>query len=121
MMAAILLVAVSFTGGYLFIEWLEIGIPFYLHVFVLDLILSPVEFLAASIAFFSCTVANWRLLSPFMARRTRGRGKRKDTIPAFIGLVGLFLVFVLLFVLSPVHAVVLFGSSLVYGMISIYV
>lgn len=121
MMGAILLLAVSFTGGYLFIEWMEIGIPFYAHVFIMDLILSPVEYLAAALAFFSGLSANWLLLKPILARTKWKTKKMNGALPAITGMVGLFFVFAILFVLSPVHAVVLFGSSVVYGIISIYV
>ncbi|WP_316569766.1 hypothetical protein [Neobacillus sp. YIM B06451] len=120
MIAAFLQLSASFIGGYLFIEWVEIGSPFYAHVFVMGLILSPVEFLAAAIAFFSVLTANWLLLKPFLTRNGSKRDKKKYSLPAFTGILGIFLVFAVLFVLSPVHTVVLFGSSLVYGIISMY-
>ncbi|RDU36320.1 hypothetical protein DRW41_12325 [Neobacillus piezotolerans] len=121
MAGVIMLLAVSFTGGYLFIEWLDIGMPFYAHVFIMGLIMAPVEFLAAAMAFFSGLSANWLLLKLFLERRGFKKGEAINAVPAISGMFGLFIVFAVLFALSPIHTVIFFGASLVYGIISIYV
>ncbi|WP_059170984.1 hypothetical protein [Bacillus sp. FJAT-27445] len=120
MIVAIVWMIASFLSGYFFIEWMEIATPFDVHDFLLGLVFRPVEFLAAGIAFCSSLVVNAYFFHFFM-KRSRQK-KQGFAVPhAAAGIVGFVLVYGALFSLSPVHTLVLFGSSLVYGIISLYV
>ncbi|OCA90959.1 hypothetical protein A8F94_03560 [Bacillus sp. FJAT-27225] len=103
--------------GYLFSSWMVISNPFSLNSFLLDLVLNPLSFFAAAVAYFSGVGINGYLIRTFSAAPKR---KALNRLSAFFICFGSISIFYFLYQVSPVHTLVFFGSSLIYGMISIY-
>ncbi|ALC90090.1 hypothetical protein AM500_10065 [Bacillus sp. FJAT-18017] len=116
-MPSIFLMLAMFVCGYLFSEWMEITSPFSLHSFLLGLVLNPLGFFAAALAYFSGVGINGYLIRLYSETPKRRNFKRLSALLVCLGSV---FIFVYLYQISPVHTLVFFGSSLIYGIISIY-
>ena len=88
--------------GYLLIEWFPISYPFHFADFLVGLIIYPLEFFAASLAFF---IGLSRQDSTIISRNSSTY--EKDSIRNFI-----------ISFLNGGTNLVLFGLSFLYGMIS---
>ncbi|MDR6122549.1 ACR3 family arsenite efflux pump ArsB [Bacillus sp. SLBN-46] len=111
---------VTFLGGYLTIQWIPITHPFVLSDFFISLVVNPIKFFAASLAFFIgilCAGSQIRMIL-----HTTKRTWKKDFHLKFLfysKIVGLLVVLFILFQLGWEHSLVFFSLSMVYGIISV--
>ena len=111
---------VTFLSGYLTIKWIPIAHPFVLSDFFISLVVNPIKFFAASLAFFIGIICAGSQIR--MILHTTKRAWKKDfhfKLLFYSKIVGLLVVFFLLFQLGLEHTLVFFSLSMVYGIISI--
>ncbi|WP_413309117.1 hypothetical protein AA0X95_11925 [Bacillus sp. 1P10SD] len=111
---------VTFLCGYLTIQWIPITHPFVLSDFFISLVVNPLKFFAASMAFFIgiiCAGSEIRVIL-----HTTIRTWKKDIhlkLLFYFKIGGLLVVFFFLFQLGWEHTLVFFSLSIVYGIISV--
>lgn len=111
-----------FICGYLIIEWLPIYHPFRLENFIIGIILHPLEFFAASTAFFVGMIINAQIFQAVIQNSIRAVKKQIPwTNPIFFMYPGLFLTYFFLFQHGWEQTLALFSLSFLYGMISVEV
>ncbi|NHM29095.1 hypothetical protein [Neobacillus terrae] len=106
--------------GYLYIKWVPIPNPFIAADFFLTLVVDPVRFFTAALAFTAGFVINGNLIKEAIQRCILVI-KRQASFKAG-DLILLFIIFSLTFLyyIGPVQALVLFCFIVIYVMISIY-
>lgn len=120
MFSNISMLLVTFLCGYLTIQWIPIIHPFVLADFFISLVVNPIKFFAASLAFFIGIVCAGNQIQ--MILHTTKRTWKIDVhlkLLFYSKIMGLLVVFFLLFQLSWEHTLVFFSLSLVYGIISV--
>ncbi|MGG3562630.1 hypothetical protein ABES03_13635 [Neobacillus rhizosphaerae] len=111
---------VTFLCGYLTIQWTPITQPLVLSEFFISLVINPIKFFAASLAFFIGIICAGSQLR--MILQTTKRTRKNDfhlKLLFYSKIVGLLVVFFLLFQLGWVHTLIFFSLSMVYGIISV--
>ncbi|MCM3724431.1 hypothetical protein M3226_01775 [Neobacillus cucumis] len=120
MFKRISLLLIIFICGYLLIEWVPIEHPFVLSDFVITLVLNPLKFIAAALAFFFGIVCSGKFIRELRDRTGIGWVRHfRWMIQLFTEYIGLLIVFILLFQIGWEHTLVFFSLSLLYGMISV--
>ncbi|WP_042457907.1 hypothetical protein [Neobacillus dielmonensis] len=97
--------------GYCLATWLTIQHPFYLTDFILQVILQPLEFFASTVVLCAGVQMNGSLLRELI--------QKPKGIRAIGHMIGILLVFSILFHLSWIHSLILFCLSLIYVIISV--
>ena len=111
---------VTFLSGYLTIKWIPITHPFVLSDFFISLVVNPIKFFAASLAFFIGIICVGSQIQ--MIIHTTKRTWKKDyhlKLLFYSKIIGLLVLFFLLFQLGWEHTLVFFSFSMVYGIISV--
>lgn len=106
--------------GFLFIVWVPIHLPNNLSTIIVELVLSPVQFIAATFAFLIGFVIHAELIRDGTQKLIYCLQNKKTVIN--IELLILLIVFVTFYILSKISlwpTVVFFCFSFLYGMISI--
>ncbi|WP_409301430.1 hypothetical protein [Peribacillus sp. SCS-155] len=107
------------TAGYLYIEWMPVSPSLSLYGFVVSLILDPVHFFAAAVAFVIAFINLASLIKDGIKKISAGLyTKRKDIIE--VGICCLVLIiFFFLWKLGDLNTLLLFCFSIIYGIISV--
>ncbi|WP_160721394.1 hypothetical protein [Bacillus sp. USDA818B3_A] len=114
------LLLIIFISGFLLIEWIPIEHPFVLSDFFISLVLNPLKFFAAALAFFIGLMCCGKMIRELIDRTKVGWVNHlKWMVLLFIEYLGLILVFLLLFKIGWETTLVFFSLSVLYGMISV--
>ncbi|MDP4161841.1 MAG: hypothetical protein Q8898_01950 [Bacillota bacterium] len=108
------------ASGYLFIMWLPVKSTLDIGMFFVDLVVYPIKFLAASIAFTVALIVNGSLMKEIMINTLRDMKSetsiRKETLLCY----SVIFNFTFLFHVGWIQALVFLCFTLVYVMISLY-
>lgn len=105
--------------GYLYIKWIPIHSPFHLSEFFIGLIVDPLKFFAASIAFtIGFIITGIHIKEGIYETRQILKGSKRISFSTFISYAVLFN-FCFLFQIGAIQAIVFFCFALMYVMISI--
>lgn len=119
MLAKLLKLPIGFICGYLIIVWIPVNSPFHPSEFFVELLFSPIEFLAATnaliIGFMAYGSYFRNLISGIRAFRKRETSFEAGDILFYSIFAAAFYI---LFKISFWHTAVFFCFSLLYGMIS---
>jgi hypothetical protein len=110
----------TFLCGYLLIKWFPVIHPVKFTDFMIRLIINPLEFFAASIAFVFGLVMSGQLLQE-MIQHVIGVLRKQNSMShsTIMALAGLAFVYFFLFQSGWEQTTVLFSFSFLYGMISL--
>jgi hypothetical protein len=117
-MRSMLLLLISFIGGYLFVSWLPVPNSLSLNDIILGFVLNPVKVFAATITFFIGTITNGIFIRETVLNLKRTRKKNKGF---FILIISILLYFIMLISLVWVgfwEMVLFFSFAIVYGMMT---
>ncbi|WP_409289011.1 hypothetical protein [Peribacillus sp. SCS-37] len=109
----------GFCSGYLYITWFSIPEPFNFEEFLSGIILEPLQFFAAGIAFIAAFLMHAAMLRDAVALTVDTRESQNKDIPGLLFSYSSLLSLAILLVMETAAAVPLFGFSFIYGMISI--
>ncbi|RLQ95069.1 hypothetical protein [Falsibacillus albus] len=109
---------IGIVCGYLFITWLPPIDPFNLSGFIVQLVLDPIRFFAASTAFFVGFINNAKLFqqNALMLLGTKTKKQQLAGIALFCAHIGTYFFFIHY---GAWEGMIFFSFSIVYGMISI--
>ncbi|MEH7012895.1 hypothetical protein V7087_19135 [Neobacillus niacini] len=111
---------IIFLSGYLHIQWFPIQHPFRLDDFLVRPIIMPLEFFAASVAFFIGFVFNAQLIRDMLQLTIKAIKKKHSwSYSILLGYSGLIFIYFFLFKMGWQQTLVLFSFSSLYGMISV--
>lgn len=119
MAANIWKLSMVFLCGYLIHIWIPIDHPFILTDFFIRFIVKPLEFFAGSIAFFIGLVMNARYIRENILKKKQLQEQKRRGWKIFSALLGIMLVFSVLFYVGPELTLLFFSLSFLYGMISV--
>ncbi|MGJ7909344.1 hypothetical protein [Neobacillus sp. LXY-1] len=109
-----------FICGYLVIKWITVQHPFILGDFFIELVIHPLEFFAATLAFFLGVIFTGRVFRDLIHTLGKIFSKQKEQKWYFLfNSIGCLVVFFFLFQLGWEHSLLILCVSVIYSVASI--
>lgn len=117
-MNRVLLLAISFFCGYLFINWMPIPKPFQLSSFILGFVFNPVTVFAGTIVFIIGFITNGIFIRDTIHRIKKAMGNEGMKLEIIMCSL-FFFSHLLLFKFGLWQSVLFFSFAFIYGMMTI--
>lgn len=111
---------VSIISGYLYINWLPLPSTLTLYNIIMEFVLNPVMFFAATISFFVGFITNGIFIRRTILMLKSGRkNKRSTTLELILNIILLLMTVFFLIRLDLLPMSIFFSFAIVYGMMTI--
>ncbi|MFE8702646.1 hypothetical protein ACFYKX_18765 [Cytobacillus sp. FJAT-54145] len=119
MFKKIIKLMIGFFCGYFYIKWMPISFPFTLSDLIVEYVLNPIEFFAATMVFFIGFIVNAELIRGGVEQTVLLIHKKKIQLVEFLTASFVLLSFIILFYTAIWQTLAFFSFSLIYGIISV--